>query len=127
MNLIEVFNTKFMDLVKDLVKVFPGDPDFRVFPTTLRMAMCANEKLVRSVFHEKAVVPYKDMILAKDESFFLEHGYDDISGDVAAAGVNPEDIIGKLKGCWNQLTDDNKALVWKYLHLLVLLDEKLSI
>lgn len=125
-NFKEVFNTKFMDLVKDLAKVFPGDQDFKIFPTTVRMAICANENLVRSVFHEKAAIPYKDKILAKDESFFLEHGYGDITDDVASAGGNAEDIIAKLKGCWAQLNEDNKVLIWKYLHLLILLDDKIA-
>ena len=123
LNYLQVFNDQFMNMVKDLAKVYPADADFRSFPTAIRGLLLANDKLVVNIFHNTVVGRYRDEIMKRDDAFFLTKSYEEYAqpGSAEAAA----DIVSKLKGCWHSLNGDNREIIWKYLHLLIALDDKL--
>ena len=80
-----------------------------------------DEKKAISIFDELVTQKYEKQIMSKDESFFLQHDYDDIKNydqNVTA------DLIQDLKNHWGSFNEENKEIVWKYMILLVSLDKK---
>ena len=61
---------------------------------------------------------YKEKILNKDESFFLDNDYSEIKQ--ANEDENTvEQVINKLKKYWKELSSENKEKIWKYLETLI--------
>lgn len=122
MNYLDQFNDTFLELVDDLVRVFPSDSDFRMYKLAIRGASLADPSIVQNVFHERVSTTYGEKILAKDEDFFIQNDYSDMRDEFSQA----EQLIQKLKKCWENLTIEQRDIVWKYLRILVLLDKKIS-
>lgn len=118
----EKFNQTFSEFVEDIIRVFPSDPDFRMYQVAIQTALMMDETLVRTVFHEKVVVPYGDKILARDDSFFLSHTYDEVTSE----HNNATDLINKVKDYYGQMKEEDQETVWKYFRILVLLDRKIT-
>jgi hypothetical protein len=117
---IECFNNKLDEFLKDLVSTFPEMNDIKVLRNGLQLAKTIDPKLPQSVFNEHVVDVYEQRILDKDENFFLEEECHNIANK---HGLDL-DIMSKLKDIWTQLDKDNKEVIWKYLHVLVLLNRK---
>lgn len=117
---LEQFNDTFTELLEDLGRVFPGDSDFKMYKLGAQAAMVHSEDLVRSMFHEKVVVPYEGQLLECNEEFFLSREY----AEVAHEFEDAEDLIRKLKSSWHGLGPAERDTVWRYLRVLVLLDRK---
>lgn len=122
MNYLEQFNDTFVELVEDLIRVFPSDSDFRMYKLAIQGASIADNKLIQSVFHERVATIYGDRIIARDEAFFIQNDYSDMKQEFSQA----EQLIQKLKTCWTMLTTEQKEVVWKYMRVLILLDRKIT-
>ena len=109
--LLKAFFGQFQSFLKELRQMYPEDPDFAVFQTTLS-ALEMNPLLVAKMFKEHVVDPHGDKIEAKDESFFMNHAYAEYSADVDL------DIIEKLKGYVSTMSPASKDAVWKYIQIL---------
>lgn len=126
MDYIKVFNEKFIEFLKSLSMVYPDDKDFKLAQTGVRMMTIANETALQKIFHQQAA-QYAGYIKSKNDAFFLEKK--DYDKDISQSGGNPNeamDIVEKLKGYWSGLSDENKGIVWKYLNLLIVLDERIT-
>lgn len=111
---LDTFYNQFSDFLDQLIKAFPGDTDFLAYKTALLLLRKTNPMLVVEQVH-KHVSPYDTIIRAKNEDFFLKHGFDDhIDGDDTL-----DQVIQKLKGLWTALTPNNKEVVWSYTTLLL--------
>ena len=122
MNYLEQFNNTFLELIDDLIRVFPSDSDFRMYRLAIQGATLANQEIVQNMFHERVGLIYGDRILAKDEAFFIQNEYKDMKDEFSQA----EQLIEKLKVSWQILTTDQRNIVWKYMRLIILLDRKIS-
>ena len=67
--------------------MYPNDPDFSLFLTTLQMAKTANPKMVIETLNAN-IAGFEDKIMAKDESFFMNYNLD-YHLMMALAQVNP--------------------------------------
>lgn len=122
MDYLQQFNDTFLELVEDLIRVFPSDSEFRMYKLAIQGASIANPTIIQNVFHDRVVIVYGDKIIARDEAFFIENDYNDMKEEFSQG----EQIIRKLKDCWKNLTVDQKNIMWKYIRLLVLLDRKIT-
>ncbi len=115
---LDAFYGQFSGFLDQLAAVFPEDSDFPTFKTGLHLLQKTNPKIVpdQVVIH---VVPYEPTIRARDETFFLDHGFDDYTSDDALGTV-----IMKMKTLWTSLSDNNKKVVWDYTTLLMDLAKK---
>jgi hypothetical protein len=93
--------------ITELSEMYPEDPDFSLFLTTIRMMKTANPALLLKHLSEN-VLQYETPIMSKDESFFLQNSFDDYAGDVDM------NIIAKLKQYVAQMSPSSKESVWKY-------------
>ena len=59
---------------------------------------------------------YREKIIAKDETFFLDIDYDDIVNTKEEGIVA---IINNLKMYWGTLSSDNQTKIWEYLNTLL--------
>ena len=65
---------------------------------------------------------YKEKILNRDETFFLDNDYSEIKK--ANEDENTvEQVINKLKKYWGELSEENKDKIWKYLETLIKLSD----
>ena len=65
---------------------------------------------------------YREKILNHDESFFLANDYSEIK-EANDDENTVEQVINKLKKYWGELSDENKAKIWKYLETLIKLSD----
>lgn len=118
---LTAFNNLIFKFIDDLIQTFPEENDFKVYKRALSMLKIANAKKMCVIFKNYSAV-YKEKILAKDESFFLENEYNEMQQDYGDENT-VEQVINKLKQYWTQLSDDNKVKIWKYLETLIKLGD----
>lgn len=121
MDYLDKFNQTFREFADDVLKVFPHDDEFRMYNLALNAAVLLKPDIVINVFHEKVIVPFGDRILAKDETFFLNHEYDDVKNENEDASA----LIDKIKNYWVDMSPDDREVVWKYFRVLVHLGRKI--
>lgn len=121
MDYLEKFNQTFREFGDDIVKVFPDDNEFRMYNIAIQTAMMIHPEIVLDVFHEKVIVPFAEKILAKDDSFFLAHDYE----DVKEKHEDATKIIDKVKSYWGVMNATDREAVWKYFKVLILLGRKI--
>jgi len=117
------FNAILQEFLDDLIKVFPEDPELRMASLATRGLSLASPATLHDGFRERVVVPYGDRILAKDISFFLEEAdYSALTTELTDAGR----IVDKVKRMFKNMTENDQAVVWKYMRMLVLLSRKIA-
>jgi hypothetical protein len=98
---------QFTSFVTELSGMYPDDPDFPLFLTSVRLLKSTNPSLLSEYIYE-SVNQYEDKIMAKDEKFFLEYSFDSHSETVDM------NIIQKLKQYVTAMSPESKENVWKY-------------
>lgn len=119
---LQKFNETFGEFGDDIVKVFPQDPEFRMYNIAIKGAMMMNKQLIHSHFYESVTVPFGDRILERDETFFLTHTYDDVKHELDGA----DELIDKIKHVWSQLKEGDRDVIWRYFRVLVLASRKIA-
>ena len=107
------------NFIDELNTTFPNNNDIYIFKEKFLFLKSVNSQLIIEYFI-KYIYPLKESILNQDEKFFLEGGGQDEVKD--KNGLNMRD---NLKNLWiNQMSEDNKIIVWKYFKIFILLSEK---
>ena len=119
MDVHDLFNDKLRALIADLVFICPDVSDFRMLRNAFSMAVSIDRTSPQKYFAQ-FIGPYADQSRASDERFFLEHRYEDVTGLIGT------DVVEKIKGVWGTLGDENKATVWKYFQVLLVLSAACS-
>lgn len=109
--LIDAFFSQFNAFLGELKNMYPEDPDFPAFITTLSMMKMANPMLVLTYTKTEIVDPFGPQIEARDESFFLSQSYSD-RDDVDL------NIVEKIKQYIQGMTPETKETVWKYIEII---------
>ena len=120
MDWVSVFNTQFSDMLRDLRTVFPDDPDFQFFQSAGGLLIATQPRALSKMFHENVSRKYADQILAQNDAFFLKEDYSSYTYDDWS-----NMLVSKLKEYWKALSHDNRDIIWKYLQILVKLDQKI--
>ena len=123
MDYLGKFNQTFSEFLEDIIRVFPDDSELRMYYLAIQAAAALKPTLVAKVFRKRVAEPFGPQILARDESFFLSHDYDDMKNEFTQASK----IIDKIKGYWGGMSVENREIVWKYFRVLVKLDAKITI
>ena len=124
MSYLSVFTTQLSNLSEQLVNLFPGDTHLRVTHNFIKLMKSANPRKLHDIFSE-IMVPYKQHILEKNESFFLEHNYSEFS-DRAKDQETAATIMKSLKENWRTMRSEDQDTTWKYFQVLVKLNEKIN-
>jgi hypothetical protein len=121
--LFDIFNDKLEEFFKDLIQAYPEIKEFRKFKSALVMMRNVNSKTPNEIFRNYLLSKYKTAILKKDESVFLE----ETEYVIYAQDDSKEhwlEFISMLKQIWKTLDETNKAVIWKYFHVLTVLSDK---
>ena len=116
---LTAFNNLIIKFNNYLIETFPEENDFKIYKRGFELLFKANAKK-SCIFFKNYIINYREKIINKDETFFLENDYRDIV-DTSQDGM--EDIVNKLKKYWAQLSDNNKTKIWDYLIALIKLSD----
>lgn len=119
---INLFNQKAEEFCKDLVLTFPEVNEFKKLKSGLLLLKNVDERKPREFFNNYVGINFKQQILSKDESFFLN----EVQNHVQAGMENAQwqTVIALLRQLWETLNDDNKESIWKYFQVLVAINDK---
>lgn len=129
MTIIKMFNKQIISLITELINYF-NDNKMKILKEKILIVNSANPSLIIRLFFEN-VYKYKDIIMEKDETFFLEQINEDNISKLynknkqlaEKNNINIMDVIN-LKDYWESLSSDDKDVIWKYLQVLIVLTEK---
>ena len=116
--LMNALYDQFSSFVTELSQMYPDDPDFPLFLTSVRLLKTTNPSLLGKYIVENTA-PYEDQIMNKDEKFFLDHTFES-HGDVDM------DILSKLKTYVSSMSPSTKEHVWKYCQNIIRLAKALQ-
>lgn len=114
---IEAFYTQFGEFLAQLSKMYPDDKDFPAFASNLSVMKYMNPMYPINFVKTDVVDKYKDKILSRDESFFLNSEEIQQSADI--------DIVYKLKSYISEMSPENKEVVWSYIEIITKLTLKI--
>lgn len=107
--LIDAFFNQYEDFLNQLKEVYPDDPDWKLYLSGLAIFRRTNPLIVVKKTW-KHIAPFEEMIVSRNEKFFMERDYSDIT-----EGEEPlEQTITKLRGMWEALSPHNRRVVWDF-------------
>ncbi len=107
--LMTAFFDQFLSFLTELKDMYPDDPDFSMFLTTLRMLKSSNPSMVIKYVND-SLGNFEEKIALKDEEFFMKYEFSEFSDSVDM------NLFSKLKGLIALMTPQSKDNVWKYIH-----------
>ena len=118
-NYLTAFNNLVIKFNNDLITTFPEEKEFEVYKRSIEWLRESNAKKLCNLF-KVYTLDYRNKMLEKNESFFLESNYSDV--------INKNDegivlIINKLKKHWSSLSENNKDVIWEYMCSLIKLSD----
>jgi|694.fasta_scaffold01535_18 hypothetical protein len=112
---IATFNEMMEQFLTELIQTFPDEKAIKKYFVAFDMARKSNARMCMQEFMN-SIGPYSQQIMARDESFFIEHN-DEIPF------VNELN----LKTHWNEdLSENTKNAIWQYLQTLYLMGMTIS-
>lgn len=115
--LLRAFNNHFLEMIDDIILVFPSDIEISTFKSVLNKINKINPKLSMRVFKEHIIKDYSKQIDDGDINFFINKDYNnDLSG------LSNSNIILKkieyLKTPVKHMSKSNQDNVLKYIQNL---------
>jgi hypothetical protein len=117
--LITALYDQFLSFIQELQEMYPNDPDFGLFATTLKMVKSTNPSLLPKYVYEHTI-QFEEKILKRDENFFLEYSFSEYGNDVDL------NIFSKLKQYFANMNPESKENVWKYIQNIFRLGKALA-
>ena len=119
MSVKQTFLQQTDNFINELCTLFSNNNDILIFREKYNFAKSANSKIIIEYFIQY-ILPLKQKIINKDETFFLDGGGQEELRD--NSGLKFRDNIKKL---WiNEMSDENKEIIWKYFKIFIILCEK---
>jgi hypothetical protein len=109
--IVDAFFNQFTTFMGELKQMYPEDPDFPAFVTTLSLMKSTNPMLVINLVKTEIIDLYGEKIKVRDESFFMNESYSD-RNDVDL------NIVDKLKQYIRGMSPETKETVWKYIEII---------
>jgi hypothetical protein len=117
--LIDAFFSQFSAFLNELKQMYPEDPDFPVFLSSLSLIKSTNPMMVVKFVQTEIIAKFGEKIAVRDETFFMNQDFSD-HGDVDL------DIVKKLKQYIEGMSADTKETVWKYIEIITKLCVKIQ-
>lgn len=117
-NYIIAFNNLLLKFNQEIIELFPEETDFKLYKTALNLIITTDKYKLSKLF-KTYIIQYKQNILDKNEIFFLNNEYKEITKKTEGIQL----IIDKIKKYWSILSNNNKEQIWTYLHSLIKLND----
>lgn len=121
---INLFNDKAEEFCKDLVTTFPEVAEFKKLKSGLLLLKNVDEKKPREFFNSYVGINFKQQILSKDESFFINEVQNHVQGGIDNSQW--QSVISLIHELWATLSNENKENIWKYFQVLIAINDKCS-
>ena len=119
MSVKQVFLQQTDNFISELCSIFSNNGEILLFGEKYNLIRSTNSKLIIEYFVQ-FVYPHKKKIMEEDETFFLAGGGQEEITDTS--GLKFRDNLTKL---WiNEMSEQNKEIIWKYFKIFILLCEK---
>lgn len=119
----ERFNTICDEFFKDLITSYPELDQLKQLRSGFTLVKNCDPKSPQRIFSSYVLTKYRDNILSKNEEFFLNNN------DIEITSGKKEywyEFINYIKIIWKTLDNDNKDIIWKYFHSLLILSDKIQ-
>jgi hypothetical protein len=119
MNIKQTFLQNTDNFINDLFNIFPQNKEIALLKEKYYFAKDIDNKIIISYFVQY-IYPHKQRIISQDETFFLEGG-----GQEELKESNGLKFRDNIKNLWlNEMSEENKSIIWKYFKIFVVLCEK---
>lgn len=117
LNLIREFRSQLVNLLDELIEQFPYEGDFVIIRIFIKDQIPMADVLGRYI---RDLLPIAEQIKSRNEKFFLENTVLYTGASIASSKVN------HFKNLWlsNQLDDNDKEIIWKWMDLLTAIADK---
>ena len=128
-NYLSVFNDQFMELMEDIVRLFPDRKGLQTTKKVFEAARRMNPRIILEMLNTYLLKKYEEQILAEDFEFFVLKDYTEEVQTVPksdAIKYSNEDIlkgIEKIREPLNELSEENKQHIFQYLKNLIRLTQ----
>lgn len=119
---VKLFNDKADEFCRDLVNTFPEVAEFKKLKSGLLLLRNVDERKPRELFNNYVGSSFRQQILDKDESFFINEVQNHVQGGLDVSQW--EKVVSLLHSLWSTLSDENKESIWKYFHVLIAINDK---
>lgn len=116
---LERFNKTINEFVTQLCILCPNVSEFQTFKAGISMFLLCDSTYIQSFFNKYIASKYREQILNKDESFFLNEQY-----DIEDEQGYWKSFIDTICVLWTGLSPENKETVWQYFRVLLVLNDK---
>lgn len=113
--IVEAFNSHFIEFISDIEKVFPNDTDITLARKSLSKTFMLFPRLLIKKFHETFVSFYSNEIESGNLNFFIENDYRTTHGYKVKDEAWILEKIDCLREPVRAMTEDDKTKVVQYL------------
>lgn len=124
-NYLSVFNDQFMELMEDIIRLFPDRKGLQTTKKVFETARRMNPKIILEMLNLYLLKKYENEILTDNFDFFVMKDYSEEVATVPKADAikySNEDIlkgIEKIREPLNELSNENKEHILQYLKNLI--------
>lgn len=120
---VELFNAKVEEFIRELTTSFPDIKQFSSFKAGFHLLKNLDVTKPVDIFDTYVCKTYKNKIIEKDETFFLTNEVDLTKTSYVDYW---QDFIENIRLVWKELDNDEKDVIWKYFHILIVLNDKVN-
>ena len=104
---LNILNTKILEFINLLYKLIK-DENIKIYKKKIKLALLYDNNMIYDLC-EKYILEYEEHILNKNDKILIHIEKNVLNNEI------------KLYEVWNNIDEENKQIIWKYLNLFVLL------
>lgn len=112
------FRTQLIRFLDELIEQFPDESDFVIMRIFLKDQIPVSDVIGRFI---RDVLPLKDKVKNRDETFFLENVLLYIPESTSSSLSYVESRVSHLKKLWlsDKLTSEDRETLWKWIDIFI--------
>ncbi len=119
---LSLFNNQLIRFFEELADTFPEERDIRSALSAIQSAKKANPRLLLDMFVLHVVNDLREVIMNEDIQGFITI----VNKKIQTQFNDMMVAMTIFQKHWPTLNDDNRAAIWKYMKVLVVLSDKAS-
>jgi hypothetical protein len=117
---LKLFSETLVRFFVELHETFPEEREIKVAIDLLEAAKKINPGMIRDVFYDAVTRDLKEAIAKEDDVFVISYA----RGKIASQYNEVSPALSIFDKHWGTMSDANRQVIWKYLKVLVTLNEK---
>lgn len=122
MSRLSAFNNQVVNLVNNLSDMFPEDTDLQFTKNSVSLLKKSNPRKLQEMFSQY-VSCYRNEINNEESEFFLNRNF--VKEDLNLENSHySNQVMANLKKYWSVIDEESQKNIWKYLKVLLILNDK---